>query len=40
MPVIYEDGNYLTEQGRALIAKSLASQTKIEFTRADRKSVV
>ncbi len=34
MPVIYEDGNYLTEQGRALIAKSLASQTKIEFTRA------
>lgn len=34
MPVIYEDGNYLTEQGRALIAKSLASKTKIEFTRA------
>lgn len=34
MPIAYEDGNYLTEQGRALIAKSLASKTKIEFTRA------
>ncbi len=34
MPTIYEDGNYLTEQGRALIAKCMASKTKIEFTRA------
>lgn len=33
MPIIYDDGNYLTEKGRALIAKSLASETKIEFTR-------
>ncbi len=33
MPIIYDDGNYLTEKGRVLIAKSLASETKIEFTR-------
>jgi hypothetical protein len=34
MPNIYEDGNYLTDKGRALIAKCLAAQTAMEFTRA------
>ena len=34
MPIIYEDGNYLTEKGRALIAKLMASKSEIEFTRA------
>lgn len=34
MPVIYEDGNYLTEKGRALIAKLMASKSEIQFTRA------
>lgn len=31
--MIYADSNYLTEKGRALMAKLLASKTKIEFTR-------
>lgn len=30
----YSDGNYLTEKGRALLAKLMASQAEIEFTRA------
>ena len=30
----YNDGNYLTEKGRALIAKLMASETEIKFTRA------
>ena len=34
MPTVYEDGNYLTEKGRALIAKLMASKSEIEFTRA------
>lgn len=34
MPVIHEDGNYLTEKGRALIAKHMASKSAIQFTRA------
>lgn len=34
MPVIHEDGNYLTEKGRALIAKLMASKSEIQFTRA------
>lgn len=34
MPTIHEDGNYLTEKGRALIAKLMASKSQIEFTRA------
>ena len=34
MPTVYEDGNYLTEKGRALIAKLMASKSQIEFTRA------
>ena len=34
MPTVYEDGNYLTEKGRALIAKLMASKLEIEFTRA------
>ena len=34
MPTAYKDGNYLTEKGRALIAKLMASKTQIEFTRA------
>lgn len=34
MPTIHEDGNYLTEKGRALIAKHMASKTAIQFTRA------
>lgn len=29
----YKDGNYLTEKGRALMAKLMAAQSKIEFTR-------
>ena len=34
MPTIHEDGNYLTEKGRALIAKLMASKSEIQFTRA------
>ena len=34
MPAIQEDGNYLTEKGRALIAKLMASKSEIQFTRA------
>lgn len=34
MPTVYEDGNYLTEKGRALIAKLMATKTAIKFTRA------
>jgi hypothetical protein len=34
MPVIFNDGNYLTNKGRALIAKCLSSQTMVQFTRA------
>lgn len=34
MPEIYADGTYLTEAGRSLIAKCLASQTGITYTRA------
>lgn len=34
MPNVYEDGNYLTEKGRALIAKLMATKSQIEFTRA------
>ena len=34
MATAYKDGNYLTEKGRALIAKLMASKTQIEFTRA------
>ena len=34
MPAIHEDGNYLTEKGRALIAKLMASKSEIQFTRA------
>lgn len=34
MPVIHEDGNYLTTKGRALIAKLLASKSEIQFTKA------
>lgn len=34
MPTVYNDGNYLTEKGRALIAKLMASKAQIEFTRA------
>lgn len=34
MPVIHEDGNYLTEKGRALIAKLMATKSEIQFTRA------
>jgi hypothetical protein len=34
MAVIFDDGNYLTDKGRALIAKCLASQTMVQFTRA------
>jgi hypothetical protein len=34
MPVIFNDGNYLTDKGRALIAKCLASQSMVQFTRA------
>lgn len=32
MPVV--DGNYLTEKGRALIAKLMATKSQIQFTRA------
>ena len=34
MPAIHEDGNYLTEKGRALIAKLMARKSEIQFTRA------
>lgn len=34
MPTIHEDGNYLTEKGRALIAKLMAKKSEIQFTRA------
>ena len=34
MPTIHEDGNYLTEKGRALIAKLMARKSEIQFTRA------
>lgn len=34
MPAIHEDGNYLTEKGRALIAKLMATKSEIQFTRA------
>ena len=30
----YADGNYLTKEGRALIAKLMASESKIQFTKA------
>lgn len=34
MSTVYKDGNYLTEKGRALIAKCMASETEIVFTKA------
>ena len=34
MSTAYQDGNYLTEKGRALIAKFMASKEKIVFTKA------
>lgn len=34
MPEIYSDGSYLTRKGNALIAKLLASQGQLTFTRA------